>query len=45
MKHDVLEHELTSCAFTLNNEIFVVVNKNLSQSEKLEDIARLLNKI
>ncbi|HBI6626046.1 hypothetical protein KYD88_10055 [Listeria monocytogenes] len=43
--NDVLEHELTSCSFTLSNKIFIVIEENLSQSEKLDDLARLLNKI
>ncbi|EAH0474621.1 hypothetical protein P7S58_002904 [Listeria monocytogenes] len=47
MQHDVviLEHEFTSCSFTLRKEIFIVIDSRLSRSEKLEDVARLLNKI
>ncbi|EAC4365871.1 hypothetical protein VV27_13485 [Listeria monocytogenes] len=47
MQHDVviLEHEFTSCSFTLRKEIFIVIDSRLSQSDKLEDFARLLNKI
>ncbi|HCT5015925.1 TPA: hypothetical protein OTZ18_002063 [Listeria monocytogenes] len=47
MQHDVvmLEHEFTSCSFTLKREIFIVIDSRLSQNEKLEDLARLLNKI
>ncbi|MBC2012348.1 hypothetical protein HCB13_05610 [Listeria marthii] len=46
-QHDIviLEHELTSCLFTLKKKIFIVIDNRLSQSERLEDIARLLNKI
>ncbi|EAG2735336.1 hypothetical protein B4P28_14865 [Listeria monocytogenes] len=47
MQHDVviLEHEFTSCSFVLKRETFIVIDSRLSRSEKLEDIARLLNKI
>ncbi|EHT3002518.1 hypothetical protein ACI8IV_002025 [Listeria monocytogenes] len=47
VKHDIviLEHELTSCSFTLKKEVFIVIDSRLSQSDKLEDVARLLNKI
>ncbi|MBC1486028.1 hypothetical protein HB897_07285 [Listeria seeligeri] len=47
VQHDVviLEHEFTSCSFTLRKEIFIVIDSRLSQSDKLEDVARLLNKI
>ncbi|EAE2381300.1 hypothetical protein BLH47_06415 [Listeria monocytogenes] len=46
MQHDVVnEQEFTSCSFTLKKEVFIVIDSRLSQSEKLEDVARLLNKI
>ncbi len=47
MQHDVviLDHEFTSCSFTFRKEIFIVIDSRLSQSDKLEDVARLLNKI
>ncbi|EAD5543871.1 hypothetical protein AK00_09140 [Listeria monocytogenes] len=47
VQHDIviLEHEFTSCSFTFKKEIFIVIDSKLSRSEKLEDIARLLNKI
>lgn len=47
LQHDIviLEHEFTSCSFTLKKEIFIVIDSRLSQSDKLEDVARLLNKI
>ncbi|EDO1144409.1 TPA: hypothetical protein NR708_002016 [Listeria innocua] len=47
LQHDIviLEHEFTSCSFALKREIFIVIDSRLSRSEKLEDLARLLNKI
>lgn len=46
-QHEYLIYECKSCSglIRINDTIFIVINNELSQSEKLTEFARLLNQI